>query len=51
MQTLPSKRIKRGSLHPMTRITEELVDLFVSMGYTVYGGPEIESDENCFQNL
>ena len=49
--TLPSKRIKRGSLHPMTRITEELEDLFVSMGYTVYGGPEIESDENCFQKL
>lgn len=49
--TLPSKRIKRGSLHPMTRITEEFEDLFVSMGYTVYSGPEIESDENCFQKL
>ena len=49
--TLPSKKIKRGSLHPMTRITEELEDLFVSMGYTVYGGPEVESDENCFQKL
>ena len=43
--------IKRGSLHPMTRITEELEDLFVSLGYTVYGGPEVESDENCFQKL
>lgn len=49
--TLPSKKIKRGSLHPMTRITEELEDLFVSMGYTIYEGPEIESDENCFQKL
>ena len=49
--TLPSKKIKRGSLHPMTRITEEFEDLFVSMGYTVYTGPEIESDENCFQKL
>ena len=49
--TLPGKRIKRGSLHPMTRITEEFEDLFVSMGYTVYDGPEIESDENCFQKL
>lgn len=49
--TLPSKKIKRGSLHPMTRITEEFEDLFVSMGYTVYEGPEIESDENCFQKL
>lgn len=49
--TLPSKKVKRGSLHPMTRITEEFEDLFVSMGYTVYDGPEIESDENCFQKL
>jgi phenylalanyl-tRNA synthetase alpha chain len=49
--TLPSKKFKRGSLHPMTRITEEFEDLFVSMGYTVYEGPEVESDENCFQKL
>ena len=49
--SLPGKKIKRGSLHPMTRITEEFEDLFVSMGYTVYEGLEIESDENCFQKL
>ena len=49
--TLPSKRIREGSKHPMTRIQEELEDLFVSMGYEVYDGPEIETDENCFQKL
>ncbi len=49
--TLPSKKVKRGSKHPMTRITEQFEDLFVSMGYTVYEGPELESDENCFQKL
>ena len=49
--TLPGRKIKRGSLHPMTRIEEQFEDLFVSMGYTVYDGPEIESDENCFQKL
>ena len=49
--TLPSKKIKSGSKHPMTRIQEELEDLFVSMGYVIYDGPEIESDENCFQKL
>ena len=49
--TLPSKKVKRGSLHPMTLITEDFEDLFVSMGYTVYEGPEIETDENCFQKL
>ncbi len=49
--TLPSKRIRKGSKHPMTRIREEMEDLFVSMGYEVYDGPEIETDENCFQKL
>ena len=49
--TLPGKRVRRGSKHPMTRIREEMEDLFVSMGYEVYDGPEIETDENCFQKL
>ena len=33
--TLPSKKVKRGSIHPMTRIQEEFEDIFTSMGYTV----------------
>ncbi len=49
--TMPSKKVKRGSKHPMTRIEEKFEDLFSSMGYTIYDGPEIESDENCFQKL
>ena len=49
--TIPSKKVKRGSKHPMTRIEEKFEDLFSSMGYTIYDGPEIESDENCFQKL
>ena len=49
--TLPSKKLRRGSKHPMSRMVEEFEDIFVSMGYTVYEGLEIESDENCFQKL
>ena len=49
--SLPSKKVKRGSKHPMTRMVEEFEDLFVSMGYTVYSGPELETDKNCFQML
>ncbi len=49
--TLPSKKIKRGSKHPMSRIEEKFEDLFTSLGYTIYEGPELESDENCFQKL
>ena len=49
--TLPSKKVRRGTLHPMTLITEQFEDLFVSMGYIVFEGVEVESDENCFQKL
>ena len=49
--TLPSKKIKKGSLHPFNKIVRELEDLFVSMGYDVVDGPELESDEYCFQRL
>ena len=49
--TLPSVKVKRGSKHPINRIIEELEDLFVSMGYDVVDGPELESDEYCFERL
>ena len=49
--TLPSKKIKRGSIHPFNRIVTEIEDLFVSMGYDVVDGPELETDEYCFQRL
>ena len=49
--TLPSTKIKRGSKHPMSRIIEEVEDLFVSMGYDVISGPELETDEYCFERL
>ncbi len=49
--TLPSKKIKRGSKHPLNRVIEEVEDLFVSMGYDVVSGPELETDEYCFERL
>ncbi len=49
--SLPSKKIRRGSLHPFNRIIEDIEDFFVSMGYDVVDGPELETDENCFQRL
>lgn len=49
--TLPSTKIIRGSKHPMNRIIEEVEDLFVSMGYDVVQGPELETDEYCFERL
>ena len=49
--TLPGTKIKRGSKHPVNRVIEELEDLFVSMGYDVIAGPELETDEYCFERL
>lgn len=49
--SLPSSKIKRGSKHPLNRVIEEIEDLFVSMGYDVMQGPEIETDEYCFERL
>ena len=49
--SLPSNKIKRGSKHPLNRVIEEVEDLFVSMGYDVYDGPELEDDEHCFRLL
>jgi len=49
--SLPSRKIKRGSRHPFNRIVEDVEDFFVSMGYDVVDGPELETDENCFQLL
>lgn len=49
--TLPASKVKRGSKHPLNRIIEEVEDLFVSMGYDIVDGPELETDEYCFERL
>ena len=49
--SLPSKKQIRGSKHPMNLVIEEVEDLFVSMGYDVVEGPELETDEYCFKKL
>ncbi len=49
--TLPSNVAKVGTLHPLTLIKNELIDIFTGMGFTVAEGPEIESDLYNFQLL
>lgn len=49
--TLPATKTKRGSKHPVNRMIEKIEDLFVSMGYDVMTGPELETDEFCFERL
>jgi phenylalanyl-tRNA synthetase alpha chain len=49
--TLTAPLPRKGSLHPVTIIQSEIEDLFVSMGFTVLDGPEVESEHNNFDAL
>jgi phenylalanyl-tRNA synthetase alpha chain len=49
--TLPSARIPRGGLHPLTILTNEISDLFIGLGYSVAEGPELESEWLNFDAL
>ena len=48
---MPGKEIKIGTLHPITQVVNELEDLFISMGFMVLDGPELESDYYNFEAL
>jgi phenylalanyl-tRNA synthetase alpha chain len=49
--TMPAAQATRGSLHPLTLVRREVEAIFVSMGYEVLDGPEVELDYYNFQAL
>jgi phenylalanyl-tRNA synthetase alpha chain len=49
--TLPWDRKLLGSRHPVTTVGERLTDIFVSMGYEVAEGPEVEAEWYNFDAL
>lgn len=49
--TLPGRRSNVGSKHPVTQMLDEITDIFVSMGFSVALGPEIESEYYNFDVL
>jgi phenylalanyl-tRNA synthetase alpha chain len=49
--TLPGRPLPRGSLHVVTQTLEDILSIFVSMGYTVVSGPEVELDYYNFEAL
>lgn len=49
--TLPGKRHETGAFHPVTKIREEILKVFLGMGFSVAEGPEIETDLFNFQLL
>ena len=49
--TLPATKIKVGGVHPITKVINDVEELFISMGYDVLDGPEVESDLYNFEML
>jgi phenylalanyl-tRNA synthetase alpha chain len=49
--TLPGRKPPTGRLHPLTEVLEEIVDIFVGLGFQVAEGPLVETDYYSFQAL
>jgi phenylalanyl-tRNA synthetase alpha chain len=49
--TLPGRRPRPGSVHPLTIVEDRIVEVFTRMGYRVVEGPEIEDDWHNFEAL
>ncbi len=49
--TLPGNRVERGRVHPLTRVTDEIIDIFTSMGFEIARGPDMEDDYHNFEAL
>ncbi|RJQ54669.1 MAG: phenylalanine--tRNA ligase subunit alpha [Actinobacteria bacterium] len=49
--SLPGKRHRAGRPHLLTQIMDEIVDIFVGLGYLVAEGPEVELDYYNFTAL
>ena len=49
--TLPGTRFERGQIHPLTLVIDEIVDIFLAMGFEIARGPDIEDDYHNFEAL
>ena len=49
--TLPGRRPPQGAVHPLSRTHDEIVAIFVGLGFSVAEGPEIETDFYNFEAL
>lgn len=49
--TIPAKAPQTGTLHPITTVRNEMIEIFMSMGFDVAEGPEVETDYYNFEAL
>ncbi len=49
--TLPGRRHWKGGVHPVTRVIDEICEIFKELGFTRAAGPEVETDWHNFTAL
>ncbi len=49
--TIPTRRVPLGARHPVETLMEEVANLFVSMGWDIAEGPEVEHEWFNFDSL
>jgi phenylalanyl-tRNA synthetase alpha chain len=49
--TVPGRRPPMGTLHPLTLVQDEIIEIFQGLGFAVAEGPEVESDFYNFEAL
>ncbi len=49
--TLPARMPERGHLHPLTKVMNNIKDIFIGMGFEIADGPEVEYDYYNFEAL
>lgn len=49
--TLPGLSLSLGKEHPITKTIQEIIDIFLPLGFQVVTGPEIETDYYNFEAL
>ena len=49
--TLPGTHAPFGKLHPLTRVENEIREIFMGMGFEIADGPEIDDDYHVFEAL
>ncbi|HBP00598.1 MAG: Phenylalanine-tRNA ligase alpha subunit [Candidatus Moranbacteria bacterium GW2011_GWE2_47_10] len=49
--TIPGRKMKKGHLHPLTIVRNEIEDIFSAMGFEIADGPEVETETYNFDAL
>ncbi len=49
--TIPGRKIDRGTAHPINLVLKEIEEIFLSLGFKIEEGPEVELDYYNFEAL